>query len=145
MSKTAGLWFIIILALISTGCSSVVKAEQPALLDSVVLSESNSVGQTFTAHFDGLNGIEIYLEPLEAGQGEMQLTLRETPQTGNLGQVSIPMTEISTPGFYHFPLPLLANTNNQSYYLLLRINGEGSFKIGTIGLIFQYRFSNGMG
>ena len=74
MNKTAGLWFIIVLALISTGCSSVVKAEQPAVFDSVVLSESNSVGQSFYARFDGLNGIEIYLEALEAGQGEIQLS-----------------------------------------------------------------------
>ncbi len=131
MSKTAGLWFIIILALISTGCSSVVKAEQPAVFDSVVLSESNSVGQTFTAHFDGMNGFEIFLEPLESNQGEIQLILREAPQTENLRQVSIPMTEISNPGFYHFQFPLQADSNNQSYYLLLRINGEGSFKIGT--------------
>lgn len=130
MNKTAGLWLIIILALISTGCSSVVKAGQPAVFDSVVLSESNSVGQSFSARFDGLNGIEIYLEALEVGQGEIQLSLRENPQTENISQVTIPIEEISTPGFYHFPLLVQADSNQQSYFFLLRILGEGSFEIG---------------
>ena len=67
------LWFIIILALISTGCSSIVKAEQPAVLDSVKLDDTVSYGQTFNANFDGMDGIEIYLTPLESGDGRTQL------------------------------------------------------------------------
>jgi hypothetical protein len=130
MNRNAAIWLILFLALFSTGCSSVVKAEQPAVLDSVVLNDANSVGQTFNAHFNGMDGVEVYLEPLEAGNGEIQLILRDGPQGQELGRASLSMREISAPGFYRFPLPVQAGSNQQSYYLLLRAQGACSFKAG---------------
>ncbi len=131
MSKSAAIRLLILLVLLSTGCSTITKAEQPAVFDSVVLNDANSVGQTFTAHFDGLNGTEIYLEPLEAGQGEIQFTLREAPQSEILAQTAVPITEISTPGFYRFLIPVQPDSNQQSYFLQLRTKGTGSFKVGS--------------
>ena len=88
------LYFIIALALISTGCSSVVNTEQPAVLDWIVVDETNSIGQTFKAHYDGINGVAVFLEPLEGDQGELQLVLREDPLSGNLGLTSLPFAEM---------------------------------------------------
>ncbi|HBY06628.1 MAG TPA: hypothetical protein DEH22_02120 [Chloroflexi bacterium] len=130
MIKTALFWLALLLALFSTGCSSITKPEQPAVYDSVILDKTNTIGQTFKAHYDGMDGIEIYLEPVESGDGEIQLTLRNEPQSENLGVSSLPIGEISAPGFYRFPLPLQADSNQQSYYLRLRLNGEGRVKIG---------------
>jgi hypothetical protein len=130
MKKTVGIFFILFLTLISSGCSSITKAEQPAVFDSVALNKSNSVGQSFSARFDGLNGIEIYLDTPNNSQGEILLTLRENPQSENISQVTIPIEDISTTGFYHFPFPVQGDSNQQSYYILLRIKGESSLNIG---------------
>ena len=131
MNKFSGFW-IIILAIFSTGCSSIVKAEQPAVLDSVVLSENNSVGQTFNARFDGMNGVVIYLEPLKSGDGDIRLQLKPNAlDSNNLAVVSLPVTEISEPGFIQFNLPLQAQSNQQNYYLLLRVIGSGSVRVAT--------------
>jgi hypothetical protein len=130
MNRVIGLWLILLFALTSTGCSSMVKAEQPAVLDSVILSDANSVGQSFNAHFDGMDGVEIYLEPRNAEDGQIQLILRDAPQGQELGRSSLPMGKISAPGFYRFPLPVQADSNQQSYYLLLRTQGTGSFQVG---------------
>ena len=126
MNRVIGLWLILLFALTSTGCSSMVKTEQPAVLDSVILSDANSVGQSFNAHFDGMDGVEIYLEPRNAEDGQIQLILRDAPQGQELGRSSLPMGKISAPGFYRFPLPVQADSNQQSYYLLLRTQGTGS-------------------
>jgi len=131
MNRTIIIWLIIALAIISTGCSSIVKAEQPVVLDAVVLSETNSVGQTFKANFNGMNGIQVYLEPWKTGEGEIQLTLRDAPQTEILGRTSIPITAISDPGYYNFPLPVQVESNQRSYYMLLRAKGDGSVKVGS--------------
>ena len=131
MNKPTAIWFLILFAFLSTGCSSITKPEQPAVLDSVVMDESLSIGQTFVAQFDGMNGIEVYLEPQEIGDGKIQLILRENPHEQNLGRASLSMREISAPGYYHFPLPTQTDSNQQNYYLILKMKGSGSFKVGT--------------
>ncbi len=131
MSKSPIIWIILLCALISTGCSSFIKAEQPAVLDYVILDEVHSVGQTFVAHFNGMNGVDIYLEPVEGANGEIQLILREAPQSENLGRASLSTIDISAPGYYHFHLPIQTDSNQQNYYLLLKVKGSSSFKVGT--------------
>ncbi|MFN2235801.1 MAG: hypothetical protein ACK2U1_16370 [Anaerolineales bacterium] len=130
MKKTVRIFFVIFLAFISTGCSPIIKAEQPAVFDSVALTGSNSIGQSFSARFDGLNGIEIYLNTPENDQGEIFVTLRENPDSENIGQVTIHLEDITQPGFFHFPFPVQANSNQHGYYLLLRVKGQGSLQIG---------------
>ena len=96
MSKSLIFWIILFAALLSTGCSSFVKPEQPAVLDSVILDEAHSVGQTFVAQFDGMNGVEIYLEPLDNAAGEIQLILRKAPQSEIFGRGRLATEEISS-------------------------------------------------
>jgi len=118
-------------ALLVAGCSPLIEAEQPVVLDSVVLDEFHSLGQTFHASFAGMNGIEIYLTPLENASGEIQLTLQNEVQGQNLGRASLSVAEISAPGFYRFPLPPQADSSQNGYYLLLRLKGGGRFAIGS--------------
>ena len=131
MKKAVGICFILFLAFISTGCSPFIKAEQPAVFDSVTLNKSNSVGQSFSAPFDGLNGIEIYLNTPDNDQGEILVTLRENPQSQNISMFTILLEDVSAPGFFHIPFPVQAASNQQSYYVLLRVKGEGSLNIGS--------------
>ena len=131
MNKSTAIWLLILFAILSTGCSSITKPEQPAVLDSVVFDQSHSIGQTFVAQFDGMDGIEVYLESQDIGDGEIQLILRENPLGQNLGRTSLPMREISAPGYYPFPLPPQTDSNQQNYYLLLKMKGSGSLKVGT--------------
>ncbi len=131
MNKFTAFWLVIILAVLSAGCSSYIKPEQPAVLDAVILDEAHSIGQTFVAQFDGMDGVEVYLEPINGADGEIQLMLREAPQSENLARASLFLKDISTPGFYRFQFPVQVDSNQQSYYLLLKLNNSGSIKVGT--------------
>jgi len=130
MSKSLT-WIWLFIIILSTGCSSISLTEQSNVHDTLILDASRTIGQTFRARFDGMNGIEIYLEPVDFGNGKIQLTLQEGPNTEIFGQAGHPIGDISSPGYYLFPLPLQSESNQQNYYLRLEIEGEGSLKIGT--------------
>jgi hypothetical protein len=133
MTKTLRLLILGILTIITlSGCSPIVKAEQPAVLDFIELDISGSLGQTFVPRFDGLNGIELYLEPDQPGDGTLQLSLHRGPQDpSNFGLATMPLESISAPGYYRFTLPVQRESNQQSYYLHLKTKGIGSVKVGT--------------
>jgi hypothetical protein len=130
MTRTVGLCFAILLVFFGTGCSSIVVSEQPVVHEYVELSEKNSIGQSFNARFNGLNGVEIYFAPTENSQGDIQLLFRENPRAENISQIKISLEEISTPGFHHFPIPIQVRSNQQNYYILMRFTGEGTLKVG---------------
>ena len=123
--------FFFLIPILSTGCTTIVKPEQPAVLDAAILDEDHSVGQSFSARFDGMNEVEIYLELMKSGDGEIQLTLQTAPQGEILGRVSLPIEEISSSGFNRFPLPVQLDSNLENYYISLKVKGPGRVKVGT--------------
>ncbi|MBU0482791.1 MAG: hypothetical protein KKG47_16990, partial [Proteobacteria bacterium] len=132
MSKQ--LKYIILALLVAigiVGCAPVVKPEQSAVVETALL-DNGSIGQTFVAHHDGLEGIDLYLEPVEAGDGNLYLQLRSGPQDSeNVGVGSLSLENISAPGFYHITITPQKYSTQQDYYLHLRIKGQGSVNVGT--------------
>ena len=116
--------------LLAAACTPITRPEQAAVFDLLPLDAEQSLGQTFVARFDGMNGVEIYLEPLEPGKGEIQLTLREAVQGEKLGRTAVPVAEVTAPGFYRFPLPVQADSNHEDYFLTLKIRGAGRVNVG---------------
>ena len=97
---------ILFLGINLTACSPYVGREQPTLTQSVLaVQEDQTLGQTFVAVNDGLDGIELHLDPETIQNGDLILHLRSDPDAmEDLTTSKIPVESISTAGFYSFPL-----------------------------------------
>ena len=85
------------------------------------------------AKYDGLSGIYFYLSPQQAGNGEVRLHLRSTPQAAQDLAVSVntlPVDAVKAPGYYGFFVPAQAASNQKYYYAFLEISGSGTVQVG---------------
>ena len=122
----------IILVVCMVGCSPITKMEQSAVIDTVLLENQGSIGQTFVAHYDGLSSLEIYLEPVEFGDGKLMLQLNTGPlELEEITTGSLPLDTIKSSGFYKIPFQAQKDSTQVYYYLVLEIVGNGSIKVGT--------------
>lgn len=113
-------------------CSPVVRPEQPVYLVSSLMDEAQQIGQTFVANFDGLNGVELYLEPEVLSESELQLFLKDSPEsTTELAVSTLPLHEVVAPGYYLFPLPVERDSYDRAYFFQLKLSGEGQIRVGT--------------
>jgi len=119
------------LFLILAGCSPVTEDIQPDHPDFVPLQSGQTIGQTFTAHFDGLGGVGLLLKPEIPGTGEIKLSLHTSPETlDHLREARLPISSFSYPGYSYFYFPPLSDSDKKDYYLTLRLDGEGSVSVG---------------
>ncbi len=125
-------WLIVLLlALPLSACAPIVRPEQPNQTDAFVFKPGERIGQTMVANFAGMDGIEVYLAPKGAAQGEISLHLREDSEAdADLGAVSLPVGQITAPGFYRFPLPVQKDSRQRYYYFEMRFDGEGALRVG---------------
>ncbi len=120
-----GLFFL------TTGCSPLVKHDQPVITTDYLLDSTTSVGQTGVARYDGLAGISIYLQPVEPGEGNIQILLRTNPyETQNLAAASMPLNQVTHPGFYKFEFSPVSDSTSQDFFILVKVEGSGMVKVG---------------
>lgn len=129
--RPAWLAVLILFSLAMPGCAGVsLKAEQPAHSRTVMLDGQNTLGQTFTAHYDGLESLHVYLSPHtagKAGQGQIVLRLRLSPGAPtDLRTAAIPVSQVQQPGYYAFRFPALKDSTRNDYFAQLEIDGTGS-------------------
>ncbi len=129
--KLNGLILLAWLGLALAGCTPFTEAAQPNQSDFVLLNRGQTVGQTFVAHYDGLSGIGLIIEPVTAGNGTLQLELRESPNDPrNLRTAEIPLSSINASGTTVFYFAPVVDSNQGDYYFSLRLEGSGSVKVG---------------
>jgi len=124
---------MILLLLTASGCSAKPQTQQASLTGEITLDAENTVGQTFVARFDGLSGIYFHLSPVEAGNGEIVLHLRNDSQsTQDLATSYNPVTisTIQGDGIYGFFVPALGDSNQAYYYAFLEVIGDGRVEVG---------------
>ena len=122
-------FFLIALGLVS--CSPLIKAEQPVQSEFVALESGNTLGQTFLAHYDGLEGIALYLKPGTTGEGTLRLYLRSGPGVSpDLGLGTLPVGRVDSLGFYRFQFPQLKDSTNRDYFFQLEVDGTGAVQAG---------------
>jgi hypothetical protein len=122
--------FFIIL-FVCTGCSSVLRQEQSIVSGSnLVLAAGQTVGQTLTANYAGLDAVEFYFSPLEPGTGKITLAvgMRDDPQ--DLVSAVLPVSAVTVPGFYRFQFNPIGNSNKKNLILNLVVEGTGSVSVG---------------
>ncbi len=133
MRRSGFIFFIIIICTLLAGCNPVVGNGQ-AYYDNepLLLTKDNSLGQTFTANYDGLQGIDLYLFPQEGGSGRIELNVIAQDDNTDIGGISsLPISEIIAPGWHRFIIPSIPDSNLVNYRVLLTIAGEGSVGIGS--------------
>jgi hypothetical protein len=126
--------FLVATVLLLTGCSDFVDRDQlhtePEV--TVKLEYGHPVGQTFVAHHAGLDGVEVWLDPGEDSQGEIQLHLRSDPQAENdlLVTAKLPLAQVMAPGFYRFSFPPLRDSHSRYFYVFLEMKRTGVVQVG---------------
>jgi hypothetical protein len=126
--------FLLLLFVISTsGCSSIERLEQTYNNNLVSLNQENTIGQTFVARFDGLNGISIYLVPDNWGDGNLILSLYSDPSdhVEIINPSILPLSNINSPGYYKFSFSEQEKSTNNYYYINIEVIGDGNVKLGT--------------
>ncbi len=126
----------IILAINLSGCAGIVAPEQNGVAATLqtVIRQTKSAGQTFVARQAGLTGIEIFLTPLEAGTGELHLRLRADALTSaDLTTTSLPLTSITTAGYYRFAFSPQSDSRQHYYYAEWTLTGTGAVLMGRTG------------
>lgn len=126
---------IIIAAFILLGvttCSPIKKIEQPQKSEWIELSSGQTVGQTFTARYDGLEGIEVFLKPGISGQGYLTLHLKNQPDDQiDIASSQIPISTFSKSRLYQLSFSSQNHSVNQDYYVLLEVDGNSSISLRT--------------
>ena len=126
-------WLIVLFAaLLLTGCSPQAVHEQPVQQGFIPLDAQHTLGQTFTARFAGLKQVVLYLQPGSSALGELVLHLRANPAAStDLAQARLPLQTVTAPGYYAFTFPSQQGSNQQDYYFLIEVQGEGSAGLGS--------------
>ena len=112
--------------LLLAACAPRVGTEQPRMTFTLPLESGKSLGQTFMARYDGLQGIAIYLRPELPVDGRLTLTLSDSPLGGRtISQTSLPLEKIDRKGYQRFNFPAVEKSSRQDYYLSLDVQGDG--------------------
>ena len=125
---------VLLLLLSLAACAPFVKDGQPTITSTqvIILLDDQTLGQTLLARDRGLQGIEIFLGPEIAGDGEIQLHLRADSQSStDLAVSSLPIESITTPGWVRFTFPPQSDSRQKDYFFLLKIKGTGQVRVET--------------
>ncbi len=119
-----------IIILLTTGCASISKPEQPyhSLFQSI--NSDISIGQTALARYDGLESISLFIAPENSGNGEIQLSIHDSPtKRQTLARATISNKTITQPGNYTITFAPILHTTMKDLYVLLEYVGEGSLRV----------------
>ncbi len=133
MKSRWAMLFLALTALLLTGCSDFIDQDQRRVKpgSEVTLEPDHPVGQTFVARHGGLDGVEVWLEPGENNRGEIQLRLRAEPQAEeDLVTATLPLAQVTEPGFYRFSFSPLRDSHGEYFYAFLEMRDGGQVEVG---------------
>ncbi len=114
-----------------SACSPITKIEQPQKSNWIQLSSQQTVGQTFTSRYAGLEGIEVYIKPEIIEQGVVTLHLKNNPEEiEDVATFDIPTSRFTKSKSYKFTFTPQKQSFNRDYYILLVANGNTLLSLG---------------
>ena len=130
--KITQVFVFLLFGFVLSACASYTKNEQPAHPDFVRITEENQLGQTFSASYDGLNEISLFLKASPETSGELTLTLYpgSTPEQA-IRTALIKSAEIDTAGLYNFTFNPIDKSSGEDYLFELSYAGPGNLRIGS--------------
>ena len=125
--------YFIIISILLSACSLIDGTGQSVInYNDITLYDGITFGQSFYAKHDGLQSFNLYLEPSEMGEGNIQVYLRKDPDsTENLDKVSINRSKINQPGYYSFEFSKPHSSYLAGFFVLIDYEGSGSLILGT--------------
>lgn len=127
----SGLGLALILLVLATSTAVSARQRVPGTAP-LGLREGETVGQTFVAYRDGLEAVELYLQPSASGNGEIYLSLHGDPSdSAQIAAAVLPLSMVVEPNFYRFTFPRQDRSRQQSYYIELELRGDGQLDVGS--------------
>ena len=121
----------LVATLILAGCAPLVQSEQSRLTAFLPLEAGKTVGQTFSARYNGLQSIAIYLKPEASGTGVIRATLYNDPLDRHaLLETSLALNQVQGKSYYRLKFKPIADSALKNYYLRLELDGEGNYLVG---------------
>ena len=131
-AKIKNLLLLSLVLICISSCAPLIQAVQPAILETVPISQGTAIGQTITANFNGLQEIRLHLTQGDAGNGFIELSLFDRANKDQLIETSrVPLNQINEPGWYSFSFPPLAHSNQNDYYIELIPSGSGTLEVAS--------------
>lgn len=126
------LFLLLVFVILLSGCAPWIRAGQTFRTDTTIINSGESVGQTFTARYRGLSGIELFLAVEKPTEGNLILKLHPHPLNNTeLTRSSLSLSDAGTSGFQRFDFPPISDSLNQDYYFSVEIEGQGTALVGT--------------
>ncbi len=120
------LWILILLlGLVSSGCSPVLKSGQDASDKTILLTSGHTIGQTFVASERGLSGIDILVAP--AADTVLELFLyTDARKEELLTSAKLPLLAEDGAVYQRFTFPALTGSARTYYYFEIQVeSGPG--------------------
>jgi hypothetical protein len=115
-----------------SGCSPITRVHQPGITQSQILESEQQIGQSFVARYGGLESVHFFLAPVSPGEGQIIFHLRSSSDSlEDLGRAVLPIEGLTSPGFYKFDFPALADSQFSYYYTYLEIDGDAQVEVGS--------------
>ncbi|MFU8771537.1 MAG: hypothetical protein ACNA8H_03845 [Anaerolineales bacterium] len=100
--------------------------------DFINFHAGESLGQTFTARYRGLSGIQLFLKPGEGSQGTLLFNVHPGSQDAQvIVSANLDVGDVQTPDYYRFLFEPQSSSYNQDYYFTIEFQGEGYLQVGT--------------
>ncbi len=124
-------WLLLLLVLGLTGCGgSIRRSQQPEGDRSIKLDGANGLGQTFTAQYDGLDGVIIRSKTIEVSNGEIVLHLRQSPlDSVDLRTSRINLSAVETGKIFVFPFDPVNDSAQEAYFFSIEIIGKSQLAV----------------
>jgi len=114
-----------------TACTPWANPEQPVISAYQPFEINQKIGQSFQARFDGLERVDVFLNPITAGEGSIELRLYGDDEKRKvLAHSSLPTNELGSAGTYDFPVVIQSDSSQRAYYLELELVGSGQVEVG---------------
>lgn len=132
------LFLLIFFSIGLISCSPLVSSIQPDRTSEIEITEGKAAGQTFTANYNGLQGVTLFLAPGMEGNGSITLSIYEDPDRKTIiAEDTKKISDINSSGVYNFNFNPVAGSSREDYYLELSIEGSGSILVSA-GLPTSY-------
>jgi hypothetical protein len=133
-------WVALALVFLVAGCNTITRIDQPTEVQTQLLEEGQTTGQSCTARFGGLESVHFFLKPGTPGDGQIIFHLRSNSYIqsnqgsavqADLRKAILPVNAITSASFYKFDFSALRNSQFQDYYAYLEIEGEGQILVAS--------------
>ena len=129
-----GFFLLLGILLVLSGCAplTVARAEQGTITKTIALENRQVIGQTFVPNYNGMTGLEVFIDPKDAAESDGEIRLHLTSfsdRSQDLAEAVLSLRDVNQPGFYRFQFAPIYASNRQDYYFALELSGANRVEL----------------